>query len=271
MIKSLVVEDASRACMPWWSQVSALSGVERLDFTPGLNILWGPNGCGKSTVIRSLARMLHCEQGGVQVVTHTSSREVSSSGEFLGGVLPEHDGGRAVFFDPSDTVGLIGGSFDWDFGMEGMQNAMFKGSHGETTMWRGNVAFGLAMGKEPPALVWKEREPEPEEATSGFSEHQLSYWRLMRRIQEVLGDGSGRPVFLLDEPDKSLDARNQHVLWKNVAIASKRWGFQVIASSHSVFALGLPGANYIELVPGHMDTAVSALRALMVRFPSEGG
>lgn len=268
MIYSLKVEDPQRACMPWWPQVPALKGRDSLDFAPGLNILWGPNGCGKSTVLRSIARMLHCEQGGTQVVTSTSAREIRGSGATVrDGVLPVHDGSPVMFLDPSDTVGLIGGGFDWDFGDKGFQNALFKGSHGETTLMRAEEILLCLVGvQQPPARRWKILEPGEEPRHS--SKYAVETWSAERRMLEIL-EGTGKhecPTLLFDEPDRSLDAPSQYKFWENVVKHAKNQGIQVIATTHSVFALNLPDTNYIELIPGHLEGSVFAVARLTVRL-----
>lgn len=64
MISALRIVDPDTACVAHWGKVEALKGLEAIEFKPGLNILWGPNGCGKTTVLTAIARMLHCEQVG---------------------------------------------------------------------------------------------------------------------------------------------------------------------------------------------------------------
>lgn len=159
------------------------------------------------------------------------------------GVVPVHDGQRTVHFDPDHAVGLVGGmaGFDYDFGMEGMFNATFRGSQGETTLKRQAQALsGIARPDEHrPKIEWKIRR----DGAEG------------KQIEEFL-QGTipvGQKTALLDEPDRSLSMKRQDGLWWNLAsrLATATSGVQVIAVSHSPFALRLPGVNYIDLVPGY--------------------
>lgn len=52
MIEALEIEDPTRTCIPW-PKVAWLQ--ERVEFSPGLNILFAPNGSGKSTVLTTIA------------------------------------------------------------------------------------------------------------------------------------------------------------------------------------------------------------------------
>lgn len=260
MISAIRVTDPSRCCVVHWEKVAALKGLDRLEFKPGLNILWGPNGCGKSTVLTLLARMLHCEQGNRTVVTQTSVQAVFTvpyknypngfrSEEFPDGVVPVHDGQATLHFDPGHAVGLIGGSFDWDFGTEGIHNAISRGSAGETSMRRMNDVLTHVVKPETfPRVEWKEQKPEGE---PGPKEH--SWTKKLRQVATFL-DGTlerGQPTVLLDEPDRSLSIKLQAGLWHNLA-ARYAGNVQVIAASHSPFALRLPGAHYIDLSPGYL-------------------
>jgi len=245
MIKSLSIIDPKNACIPWFDQVGWLKRKKSLDFTPGVNILFGPNGSGKSTVLKAIARPLHCEQGGTQKVTEHSIRDVSGEMHFekgtnrswrdaKDGVLPVHDGSPVIYFDPSDAVGLIGGSFDYDFMELGLQNATSHKSAGQTTWSRAGVWVQAVLENQWPEI---ERKRAPAD------------W--MKKVLEGTLP-KDRPTVLLDEPSKSLDILSEVVFWVNTVYMAHRQKVQFIAATHSPFALGLPGVNYIETAPGYL-------------------
>ncbi|MHC4406953.1 MAG: AAA family ATPase, partial [Planctomycetota bacterium] len=132
MIKTLHITDPNNTPVKWWADVEGLQGIDRFDFTPGINILWGPNGIGKSTIILALARLTHCEQGGRSVVTSTSIRQLERGWgaredfrkkELTSGMHIDFDGQPVVYRNPHNNVGLIGGmaGFDDDFYNEGLK------------------------------------------------------------------------------------------------------------------------------------------------------
>ena len=70
----------------------------------------------------------------------------------------------------------------------------------------------------------------------------------------------GPLTVLLDEPDLHLDIPSQANLWKQLVDLAKRE--QVIVTSHSVFAVAVPGAAYIDLVPGYLAECRKSVEGL---------
>jgi len=261
MISAIEVTDPMRSSVHWWDKVAWLKGRQRIDFKPGLNILWGPNGSGKSTVLTLIARMLHCEQGGVSCVTSRSienaftvagtSRNGDRTETLPVGVVPVHDGQPAMHFDPSHAVGLEcgGAAIDWDFSNMGIANTMFQGSSGQTVMMRINTILGAIIRPTefPKTIEWKHPLVEPTERPT--DKWRMKAWEVAQFLKGTIE--RGQPTVLLDEPDRSLSLKTQAGLWQNLA---KRYAgnIQIIAASHSPLALKLPGANYIEIEPGYL-------------------
>ena len=243
MITRIDITDPTKTAVKWWNEVKLLKGKTTIDFKPGLNIIFGPNGSGKSTILTLLARMFHCHQGDVPLVTQTSLGDVCGgfgrNDPMQVGALPIHDGASVLHFDPTQTVGLFGGSFDWDFGDMGLQNCMAKGSAGETTLRRMDKVLGMLAGLVPiPTCGWKGehyKATDTGKTVAAFLAGNLE------------GASVGEPTFLLDEPDRSLAIPLQRALLTK--LAEFAMPYQIILASHSPFALDLPGANYIELDP----------------------
>lgn len=254
MIRSCDIKDPKSTPIKWWPKVEALAKPRTFTFEPGLNILWGKNGSGKTTVIKLLARLLHCEQSGAPVVTEHSVRELfdgfgfgdeKAPGKLKKAITLDHDGQGVRHFDPTVAVGLMGGmsAFDWDFGMEGIQNTMFKGSAGQTTMFRIDKIIGALLKGEPAEIDRRIK-----------AEGVNDSWAKQLKVAEHFLKGSGKkgqPTVLLDEPERSFDLPTQVMIWRFIRAYSKQ--VQFIVASHSFFALGLPGVNYIELTDGYLE------------------
>lgn len=54
MIRSLEILDSKNTFLKWLGNVEALSTPRKFEFKPGLNVIWGRNGAGKSTIIRRI-------------------------------------------------------------------------------------------------------------------------------------------------------------------------------------------------------------------------
>ncbi len=55
MIKKYVKGDN-----PFYSYAKDLHTTDKIEFEPGLNIIVGSNGCGKTTLFKTLAHMFQC-------------------------------------------------------------------------------------------------------------------------------------------------------------------------------------------------------------------
>lgn len=241
MIRSFKLVDPTKPIVtPWIKNVPVLQ--ERVEFKPGLNVLWGRNGSGKSTLLEALAKIFHCFQSGEQVVTQTSTYfDVERNGD-LSSMTIDHDGSPVLFFDPSRKVGLVHGTFDDDFFTEGVASTMFRGSTGETTLRNLGPLLNFVLVKQPAI----------------HKKHPLS-----NKDWETFLKGTGEketPTILCDEPDRGFDAPSQLRLWRLLRAAGRK--FQVIVATHSLFALDLPDANYIEMSPGYLDEGRKTLVTL---------
>lgn len=244
------------------AELPFFKGRKSLEFKPGLNILFGGNGTGKSTVLRILAETMCATQGGVSVVTESALRDagdVPLRGKPVDaiGLKVMHDGQPVVYSDPRQTVGLIGGGFDYDFMDRGVQEATGSKrlSHGQNVLRRGSLAIQIARGTAPfpTEIVRKVRKP-------GLNSH---YAKVMDLLDARLAPKieRGQPSLLLDEPEVSFSIDWQFKLWHMFTKKAQDENTQVIVASHSVFCLGIPGANYIEIEKGAMLIAQASFLA----------
>lgn len=264
MIHKLDILDPTKTPVKWLARVDALAKPRSFEFKPGLNVLWGRNGSGKTSLTKVLARLFHCEQGNHPIVTQESLTELVGGGhepvDLKKGLAITHDGQGVRHFDPSHAVGLVGGGagFDWAFGMEGVANAMFKGSAGQTTMFRFERLAHEIVAGEVPEVAWK------------FSRANVNgVWRERAELAERFLKGTstrGQPTILLDEPERSYDLNAQVGIWRFLRAYADQ--VQFIVASHSLFALKIPGAHYVELSPRYLAGSEGVLEILKT-WPEE--
>lgn len=265
MIHKLNIKDPTQTPVKWLANVEALKKPREFEFKPGINILWGRNGSGKTTLTKLIARLFHCEQGNHPMVTQESLDTLAGSG--FGAKLPldkslyiEHDGQGVRHFDPGHEVGIIGGgaAFDWDFGMEGIQNRLFRGSAGQTGMYRFDRIINEVIAGEIPEVEWK---MDRARVADVWQERIDAAKAILKKNGK-----KGPPTILLDEPERSYDLNAQAGTWKLLRAYADE--VQFIVASHSLFALKIPDAHYIELSPGYLKLSEGVLEILQ-RWPTE--
>jgi predicted ATPase len=224
------------------------SGRESLSFNPGLTVLYGPNGCGKSTVLRMLGDTLCATQGGYSRVTRLTLMDAHTEDPVALSVA--HDGQPALYCDPRAELGVRGSSFDDDFFEEGLAESVAKKlSHGQNSTRRLNRILAVLAGAAPlPAPI---EFPD----TSTVNEEALA--RLQTRLAASIAKGPTTVLF--DEPEANCSIPWTENLWGFLAKPDVLEKFQIIVASHSIFSLGVPNATYVEMVPGYLKTALKAV------------
>jgi energy-coupling factor transporter ATP-binding protein EcfA2 len=211
----------------------------QMQFKPSLNIIYAPNGTGKSTLLKIMAQFTASEQGGVSTITNSWIQDVAGFRESkLKGLSVKHDGQSVMYTNPRQAVGLFGGTaaFDDDFFSEGVAETQLRQSTGLTTLYRMQKILGVITGKAQAPSKIANKGGRLTELTSGF---------LKASIPE------GQKTILLDEPESGLAVHVQANLWKMIEQGAIKHDLQIIVASHSPFALACK-ANYIELQPGYL-------------------
>lgn len=222
---------------------------KKVEFKPGLNIIFAPNGTGKSTILSMLALSVACKQGGYSVVTNKWDSMFGF--ENLDGIEVFHDGQSAMYCNPREAIGLIGGraGFDDDFLSDGLKDLQLSESTGKTTLYRINKIVDILIGKEemPKEIIYKKSQ-----------EYLTKDRKKLLEARVPLGQQS----ILLDEPESGLAIHIQRNLFKQIDQAAKEKGLQIIVATHSIFALSCD-ANFIELEEGYIKKAKENLNMLL--------
>lgn len=225
---------------------------ETIKFEKGLNILFSPNGTGKSSILKMIALSLACEQGGYSVVTNSWRMGITTFGEKntkMGEIEVIHDGQATLYGNPRNTVGLTAGAFDDDFFEEGIQNSISKESTGFTTMQKLRNIIKILSGEStfPENIEYKLQKKYLDKSLLDLLEAKIE---------------KGQRTILMDEPESGLAMHVQANLFHLMNKAAKEKDIQLIVATHSPFAFATQ-ANVIELVPGHIELSKRALKGLM--------
>lgn len=291
---------AKEGCaFPWVAESEFLKKDRSISFKPGLNIIFGPNGSGKSSLLQMMGMTMAAVQGGRSCVTSSWIYDlVGFHGKEHGipGKL-RHDGQPIMYFDARAKEGIVGGSFDDDFFSLGFENSMRRGSTGQLVLARLDRMLSIlrgapVVGEVPSATTTKpkkktsgapvsKRNPgrRASESTSNASIHSFpteieykvtrgdnSVWAAKLKILEGLFIASispGPKTMLFDEPESGFSIDWQARFWSGLRDKVNPQEFQVIVATHSPFALGIEGANYIEMEEGYIKQSKNALRDLV--------
>ena len=261
MIHSLVVRDPNNTPVAHWNKVAFLKGIEKIEFKPGLNILYAPNGSGKSTVISAIAKLLHCYNSNWPLVNRDSIFEFNKR-YLANGLLLEHDGAPARYMGleeislaPDKSVHKV----DIKLGVEkgNLLKAMHQQSAGQAQLTRLTRFLGTEPEKVRASVT---------RASVGPDFHEL-YDVAVESLKNVKKTkGAKQQVIILDEVDKSLDFTRQARVWNEIDRLLDTGDYQFIIASHSPWAAKYKDAHYIEPEPGYLDNTRAAINILMSDF-----
>lgn len=212
-----------------------------IEFTDGVNIIFSPNGTGKSSILRMIALNLAAEQGGVSKVTTSWLLKMfglNLGGESkqtpLHGITIKHDGQKLYKFDARQEVGLTRDrQIDQDFFHEGLVEAMEKKSTGLLTIQRTRKLADLLedFNNIDFEITDKHRADDNEDALKILSPNIPK----------------GKPTILMDEPESGLSPIFQGNFLTALPNYESFNKYQWIIATHSPFAFMLPDANIINL------------------------
>lgn len=234
-----------------------------IKFGPGLNILFGPNGCGKTTLVKLLGAYSGTKAGWSRFVEPRIARAEQNLEypEVLGCEAPgdarakvEWDGTASFLMSP-ETGDFPGASIDdAPDGIMGagdlMAEMMGRPSSGQSRLIRLNRFLEtLKKGDGIPDLT---------KLPSKYKDVNDTWQKAMKEFADYAKTlpRDGPVTILLDEIDRSLSLPNQAVLWLDVLPAvAKR--YQVIAATHCPFALA-HNEGFQEMGEGYVQACRKA-------------
>ena len=259
------------------AELPCLKGKE-FKFEPGLNIVFGPNGCGKTSLMKIIAGYC-CVQNEGGWSKRPDSYNINEKSQFPKALVGQVVGNCVADVAWDGTATFLNQSAQSDVQMPGCFETSdpTQSIDGITTM---NDQLSMMMGKlstgqvrlmkfarivetmKAPPLTWALARRAKDESVKKDS--FLKYIRSLPR--------KGPMTILLDEPDKGLDLKHRALLWQNAMLKLVELGFQVIVTTHCLLAFikynnqskraAPSGANFIDLNPEYMNDSIIEMAML---------
>ncbi len=261
MFTTIKVTDGFAAELP------ALKDRE-IKFEPGLNVLFGKNGSGKSVLLSllgSYAGIADDSYGWSGAIESTrdgttnlaAARRNHSIGHC--GVECAWDG-APVHKPRLERAQMSHFDFDTEGGMSAQLGEMMgKYSSGITTFAR--LAKALDSLEKAPktsdAYLWVGSKRQPVDEKNKWAKEQWDAW-----FASFPTPHGTRLTLLLDEPDRALSFDMQHRVWTALPRLAKKFDCQIIVASHSPFSVIAKDTHRIEMDPGYLTEAYQSLKVL---------
>lgn len=213
-----------------------------VSFKPGVNVVVGSNGCGKTTLLASLAILFLAKQQGY---TSFKGKEGLQSLFPIGkgwvcDDVVRHNGKSILYLMKYNTS-----YFDNDNYLDSFYSIMSqnKTSTGESNQYHLNLLFKN-----------KEKLKPVEDLIKGFKANDLWQKRINAWYtwfkQGIVKDDQ-QTTLLMDEPTMGFDFKTKAKFWTMMSMARDR--FQTIIASHDTLPLFIPDINIIECEKGYVE------------------
>ena len=231
-------------------------------FDNGFNVLFGSNGCGKSTLMKCIKAYCALQHGGWSAISDHMKlgasgiknfpfvyRAFTPTGEC--DTIVEWDGNPTFYNDSDLRIDDMAWFYNKDIlAQEGLTSASEqmdymakRPSSGQTRMQKLNKIFNIAQN--PPDFTLTTPNP-----NNKYEQLEVQYIRSLPR--------NGKVTILLDEPEKSLSIPKQIELFR--LLKSFQDKFQIIISTHSPFILFEDGINIIEMEGNYIETCKNTIK-----------
>jgi predicted ATPase len=215
-----------------------------IKFKPGINIIVGKNGSGKSALLTGLKKLFLAEQQGYTKINGASDiGRIYDLSEKVFSDKVEHNGFSIVCNKVYDT-----GSFDDDNFLSSVNSIMFQksSSTGEASMYHLSLMNSNLSKLKPVNEIVEE-----------FKKRVSSHWfQKVDKWLEWFNDGIVEDTrivtIVLDEPTTGFDFYSKIEFWDS--IFKVRYPAQFIIATHDMIPLFMKDVNVIETENGYANT-----------------
>lgn len=248
------------------SQLPALRDREFI-FSEGINFLYGPNGCGKSSLLRTIAAYSFIEKshGGWSRLPEYTHLTGTKYPDVLSKWAPdeakadvEWDGTPSFLLDAQLIANpMTHFEYNTNSSVDGLTNvgvqlALMKSSQGQMTILKLGKALETLLA--PPPDIIKTLAPEYlKNSIRNDIQSRITYLEGLPR--------NGKPTLFLDEPDRSLSLPCQRNLFHEI-IPDLAQKFQIICATHSPMCFHVPEGIYHDIKEGYIEKSQSIMRSM---------
>ncbi|MDD4110000.1 MAG: AAA family ATPase [Clostridia bacterium] len=239
-------------------------GNRAFKFNKGINILFGPNGCGKSTILNTIKAYCGIRNAGWTDFNHPEGLADARNFPHAYVALSPDQCVANVMWDGTPTfyndgVVKIDPNVFFNNLIRGIPNESHAGIVSEdeqldildntpsTGQFRAIMTNKILNQIRNPPKLNKDDSPFKK---YDFWENEINYWNKLAK--------TGPTTVLLDEPERALSIPMQEKLFHVVLPMFK--DLQLIIATHSIFALNTPDVNLIEFERGYCQQCIKALK-----------
>lgn len=223
------------------------------EFNDNFNVLFGPNGCYKSTLLKYIKAYCGIMKGGWSRLgepQHTAANKVAHFPYAYEAYTPEHthahvvtDGMPAFFNDGDVKVN----DFSWFFAKEVLSEDGITNEEEQMRFMTDKPSSGMyRAAKLNKVMQMLHQIPNLADGTGPEAE----YYKTLPR--------NGKPVLLLDEPERAFSLPRQKALFEHLESITDK--FQIIIATHSPFILFQKNVNIIDVTSGYAEECLDILK-----------